>query len=354
MNDMPDMLIAGLSLILVALFSYIFTGLVRRYSLQNSLIDKPNERSSHVVPTPRGGGLPISILVLGSILILLIVDWLPINIAVAMFGGGCMVTIIGWIDDHKDIPALWRGCSYLLASMWALYFLDSVDQITLGEPVIINVGLVVSVICVLGISWLVNLYNFMDGTDGLAAIQAISTGAPAGVIFWVNNQQGLAVICFVISAACLGFLYWNWSPAKIFMGDVSSCLIGFTFGVLAIAGEHTHTMPVSIWLIFLAIFVWDATFTLIRRVLSGEKWYLAHRSHAYQRLTQLGCSHSTLALSVLVLNVTILWPLAYAAYMWDYVMIYLLVFSVILMFILWSGIQLYYRKKISNLMSETS
>jgi glycosyltransferase WbpL len=347
-----DILLIGLLLVFVVLFTYIVTGFIRRYSLKNSLIDKPNERSSHTVPTPRGGGLSISVSILSSIVILMLANWLPKNIAVAMLGGGCLVTIIGWLDDHQDISALWRACSYLFAAIWALYFIGHLESINFGKPVIISVGLIISLLIALGIAWLINLYNFMDGTDGIAAIQAISTGAPAGVIFWINSQLGLAIICFVIVAACVGFLFWNWSPAKIFMGDVSSCLIGFMFAVLAIAGEYTNSMPIAVWLILLAVFIWDATFTLIRRILTGEKWYAAHRSHAYQRLTQLGISHSKLALSVLILNVIILWPLAYMAYKWDNATLYLLIVSIILMYILWLGIQVQYRARIPDMMGK--
>jgi len=354
MINLSEPLSIGFSMILVVLFSYTVTGLVRRYSLQHSLIDKPNDRSSHVAPTPRGGGLSISISVLVSIYILMEINYLPRNISIAMLGGGCLVTIVGWLDDHRDISVLWRGCSYVIASIWALYFIDSVGQINLGEPIIINVGLAASIIIVIAIAWLVNLYNFMDGTDGIAAIQAVSSALPAGVIFWLNSEPGLAVICFVIVSACVGFLFWNWSPAKIFMGDVCSCLIGFIFGVLAIAGEHTNTIPIAVWLILLSVFIWDTTFTLLKRILMGEKWYVAHRSHAYQRLNQLGVSHSSIAIFVFILNVTIIWPLVYAAYKWDNIMIYLLVFSIILMFILWSGIQIIYRARMPHVMGETS
>lgn len=349
MTLLYDILLIGLLLISVVLFTYIVTGVVRRYSLKNLLIDEPNERSSHTIPTPRGGGLSIAISVLGSIVILMVFNWLPKNIGIAMLGGGCIVTIIGWLDDHSDIPALWRGTSYLIASIWAVYFIGDVEKINMGNPLVINSGLITSGLIVLSVAWLINLYNFMDGTDGIAAIQTICTGSPAGLIFWTNNQSELAIICLVIVAASLGFLVWNWSPAKIFMGDVSSCLIGFMFGVLAISGEHTSSMHTSIWFILLAVFIWDATFTLLKRLLTGEKWYAAHRSHAYQRLNQLGVSHSTLALSVLILNVSILWPLAYAAYRWDNITIYLLLFSIILMFTLWSSIQKCYRTRIQDL-----
>lgn len=333
-------------LFFVVLFTYILTGLVRQYSLQHSLIDKPNERSSHTDPVPTGGGLSISITVLASIFVLGLISWLPLNTTIAMFGGGCVVAAVGWLDDHWNLPAITRGIMYILAVSWALYFVGPVESINLGTPIIINVGAILYIMITIGMVWLINLYNFMDGTDGIAAIQGICTSALAGILFLINGEIGLALVCFVIAAACTGFIFWNWSPAKVFMGDVSSCLLGFMFGVLAILGEVTESIQASIWFILLAVFIWDATFTLLRRIFAGEKWQSAHRSHAYQKLTQIGISHSVLAIAVLVLNIAVLWPLAYAAHKWDNLSVYLLSSSIILMFILWFGIQLSYRRKV--------
>ena len=147
----------------------------------------------------------------------------------------------------------------------------------------------------------------------VAAVQYICTGIIGGLLFRLQGEAGLTMVCFVLAAAGAGFLIWNWPPAKIFMGDVGSYFIGFTFGVLVLVGEQTGSVPMLVWTVLLAIFVWDATLTLARRAATGEKWYAAHRSHAYQRLVQLGMSHRQVAIGFLLINVCLLWPLAYLA-----------------------------------------
>jgi Fuc2NAc and GlcNAc transferase len=169
---------------------------------------------------------------------------------------------------------------------------------------------VANVAAILGVAWLTNLYNFMDGTDAIAAVEGISAAAFAAVLFMLGGAPIPALICTVLAAACAGFLPWNWSPAKIFMGDVGSCVIGVTFGVLALAGAQGGQLPFAASFILLALFVTDATLTLLRRVIAGEKWYSPHRSHAYQLLVRSGMSHRRLAVSVLLLNCLLLGPLA--------------------------------------------
>lgn len=344
----PRVLVICTVLVVIAVFAYILTGVVRAYSIKHSLIDNPNERSSHESPTPRGGGLSISICVVTSILILTCIGWLPGNYAIAMAGGGILVAVVGWMDDHRDISASWRGVLYLIAAVLALLFIGGLEQVKIGD-IIIYLGFTGSVLAVVGITWLTNLYNFMDGTDALASMEAISTGAFTGILFWLNNQYGIAVICMVVATACLGFLLWNWPPAKIFMGDVGSCLIGYIFGVLAVVGEVTSTVPIYIWIILMSVFICDATFTLIYRFFKREKWYSAHRSHAYQRLTQLGISHACIAISIFILNIGILWPAAYISYKMNNISVVITALSIILMFILWLSIQYNYQRKIPDL-----
>ena len=179
----------------------------------------------------------------------------------------------------------------------------------------------------------------MDGADGIAGAEAVCTALPCGVMFWLSNQFGLSFICFTIMAASAGFLVWNWPPAKIFMGDVGSCLIGYSFGVLALVGEKTGTIPGVIWIILLALFVCDATFTLIKRILQREPWFYPHRAHAYQRLLQAGMSHRQLALWLILLNILLLWPMALSAKNIEKLSLYLVLLCVIIMLSIWVLIQ---------------
>lgn len=338
----------GLYLVFVFIGSLLLTGLIRRYSIARAIVDIPNERSSHSRPTPRGGGLSITLFVLLTILVAYYLQLIPFSFMLALAGGGFLVAVIGWLDDHYDLPAGWRAAGYLAAAVWALYWVGDMGAIVPGG-ITVPANLLVSLIIVLALAWLTNLYNFMDGTDALAASEAITVGIFAGMLFLLAGERGLALISFAIATAAAGFLFWNRPPAKIFMGDVGSCCIGFLFGVLAILGEQTATVPVTVWIILLAVFICDATFTLLMRLIRREAWYRAHRSHAYQRIVQLGISHGRLAAMVAVLNLLVIWPFAWAAYRWHQASIYLTLIVISLMFLLWAGIQgHYYRRKMGQ------
>ncbi|MEE8379351.1 MAG: glycosyltransferase family 4 protein [Gammaproteobacteria bacterium] len=336
-----DILIVMMGLVVCFVFSISVTGILQTYALKHSLIDVPNERSSHSLPTPRGGGLSIVIPVLLSIAVLFFTAQLETNITLALGAGCFFVASVGWIDDHRHIPANWRALLYGITAVSAVYFLavsDSYRSVYQNIPF----AIVSSVLIVIWIVWMTNLYNFMDGTDALAAIQTICAGISIGVIFWLEGQYGLATVCFVISASSCGFLFWNWPPAKIFMGDVGSCSLGFCFGVLAVIGEIQGSVPFAVFFILLSIFICDTTFTLLMRIFANEKWYQAHKSHAYQRLVQLGMSHKKLAIIVLFVNVLILWPLAWAACQKQDMALYIACFTGVLMATSWGMIQIKY------------
>ncbi len=331
--------------VVIFLLSLGITALIRRYSLRNRVLDIPNERSSHTQPTPRGGGLSITVIFILASIIVYILQLISTGQTLALAGGGVLVGLIGWLDDHYDIAAGWRAAAYLLATGWSVYWLSGLPVIYLGETAIqlSSAGFVLSV---LAIAWLINLYNFMDGTDALAAIEAISTAVFVAVLFYLESQTGLAILCIVLALATAGFLYWNLPPARIFMGDVGSCVIGFGFGVLALAGENSGSVSIAVWIVLLAIFIFDASFTLIMRIIRGERWYSAHRNHAYQRLVQMGMSHGELALSVLFINMVLLWPLAWFIYVTPGATLMVLLLLVILMFGLWGSIQLKFSRSL--------
>jgi Fuc2NAc and GlcNAc transferase len=154
----------------------------------------------------------------------------------------------------------------------------------------------------LAIAWCANLYNFMDGIDGLAATEAVVVGGAGGLLLLRAGAPDLALIALLSAAASTGFLVWNWPPAQIFMGDAGSGLLGFLFGALAVVSVKRGVLSPSVWLLLLGVFLFDATATLVRRFLAGERWYSAHRLHAYQRAVQSGLSHRTVTGSVLALN----------------------------------------------------
>jgi len=286
-----------------AILSWLLASRVRLYALDR-LLDIPNERSSHSVPTPRGGGLAIAVTVLGGILLAAARGWLSWDLALALSGGGIMIAAVGWIDDHRDLSALTRFAVQFFSAAWAMFWLGGLPTLSIGFGEI-NLGIAGTVLGVIGIVWAINLYNFVDGIDGLAAGEAVSTGVIGGLILLAMGHHGLAIVALLIAAANAGFLPLNWAPAKLFMGDVGSGMLGYLFAVLSIASENAGAIPLLIWVLLLGAFVFDATVTLCRRIAHGERWYHAHHSHAYQRMVQAGRSHAMVSSMILLINLVL-------------------------------------------------
>ena len=292
--------------------SALLTGAMRLYSLKFNIIDTPNTRSSHITPTPRGGGLAIVItllclLVASSIFELL--SW-PATIALAI--PGSIIAIIGFIDDHRPLTPRLRILVHFGAAALALILLPAIPSIELGQNTF-PIPPIAYPLLAIGLVWLLNLYNFMDGIDGIAGAEASSVLIAAAVILYLHNetQWGAILLCF--SAPALGFLVWNWAPAKIFMGDVGSAFLGIILGTLALLTSSDTPLNLWSWLILLAVFIADSTWTLLARISSGQAWHQPHRSHAYQRLARKTRSHACVSLGTTLINILYLAPLAYTA-----------------------------------------
>ena len=286
-----------------AILSWLLASRVRLYAL-DKLLDIPNERSSHSRPTPRGGGLAIAVTSLGGVIIAAMIGWIDWNLAIALAGGGAMIAAVGFIDDHRDLSALTRFAVQFFSAGWAMYWVGGLPSLSVGSSTL-ELGVIGTGLGIVGIVWAINLYNFVDGIDGLAAGEAITTGTIGGLILLAMGQYGLAMVSLLIAAASAGFLPLNWAPAKLFMGDVGSGMLGYLFAVLAIASENASAIPLLIWVLLLGAFVFDATVTLCRRIAHGEKWYHAHHSHAYQRMVQAGRSHAQVSATVLLINLVL-------------------------------------------------
>ncbi len=301
------LLIGGLS---AAATSIIFTGVLTRYAPRLGLLDTPNERSSHAVPTPRGGGVAI---VVTSSVGFLVLGWLGIldlSLALGLVVGGLAVALAGFLDDFHRIPISARLIVHIGAAIWALYFLGAAPTLQLGERLVQLDGLWYPV-NVLGIVWVVNLFNFMDGIDGIAASEAVFIVLVAALLaFPMGVSSSIPLGAAVLVGSCLGFLYWNWPPAKVFMGDVGSGYLGYVIAVFALKSATDSSAALLVWLILGGVFFIDATATLTRRLGRGERVYQAHRSHAYQWLARRWGSHQRVTASVIVINVTVLLPLA--------------------------------------------
>ncbi len=301
MMNLTSLAMTAAAILGAFLVSCWLTSVVRRYALGRSIVDRPNSRSSHTVPTPRGGGAAIAVswfLALGWLVVSGLLDtW----VGLALLAGGGVIALIGWLDDRRHLSAGIRAGVHLAAAAWAVWCLGGLPFLDAGMG-IVPLGWLGGALAVVGIAWLTNLYNFMDGIDGLAAGEAVSVGLVGGGLLAFAGADGMALAVFSLAAAAGGFLVFNWPPAKIFMGDVGSGLLGYAFGVLALASERADAVPLIVWMILLAVFIVDATATLIRRVVNGERWFEAHRSHAYQRAVQAGYSHRDVTVAVMGLN----------------------------------------------------
>jgi Fuc2NAc and GlcNAc transferase len=276
--------------------AWLVTDAARRFALARAILDVPNARSAHSRPTPRGGGIGIVVAVLAAWVAAGALGWVGWRLIIGVGGGGAAVALIGWLDDRKGLGQLPRLAVQVAASLWCLYWaLPAVLSASPWWPAV-AVGVIV---------WGTNLYNFMDGIDGLAGSEALVVAAAAAGFSYVAGASEMAIVSTAVAGAATGFLRWNWSPARVFMGDVGSGFLGFTLAALAVISPSLGGPPHSVWAILLAVFWFDATVTLIRRVLGREPWYQPHRSHAYQRAALGGVGHRATALAIVGLNLVL-------------------------------------------------
>jgi Fuc2NAc and GlcNAc transferase len=290
--------------------SYLLTSLIRRYALKNNLLDVPNARSSHVIATPRGGGVAVVIVFLTIISGTTLGSLAHIKPIVAMILSGALVAVIGFADDRQSIPARWRFIVHFGAAALGLYWLGGFPPV-IFFGYIVDLGWFGQILGLLYLIWLLNLYNFMDGIDGLAGIEAITVCCSGAMMVWLVEPESTAWIPPVfLASAVLGFLVWNFPPARIFMGDAGSGFLGIMLSLFSIQAAWTEPRLLWVWLILLGVFIVDATVTLYRRVLRGEKFYEAHNSHAYQYASRTLGSHRLVTLAVFAINIFWLLPVA--------------------------------------------
>lgn len=268
------------------------------------LIDIPNERSSHSRPTPRGGGLPmVMITLVGAMVALIWTDAPGTATAILSFvAGGGVVAGISWLDDWRSLSNRVRFSAHLIAAVVIVVLIGSWRNVTIPLFGTVALGWV-GVLCTLfWITGLTNAYNFMDGIDGLAGVQAVVAGLGYALLGILLLQPAILLLGVLIAAASAGFLGHNWHPARVFMGDVGSAFLGYSFAVLPlVAMSFVPDADLSARLLVVAIlFVWpflfDAGFTFLRRLINRERVWEAHRSHLYQRLVMAGYQHNQVAL----------------------------------------------------------
>lgn len=308
-----------ISAVIVFALSFFMTLGIRFFARRQGLLAHPNERSSHAIATPHGGGLAIMIAFLGAMLYLETSGQTDPNLFHALL---CVlpIVLIGQVDDIVPVPARVRILIQAVCAVFAIYFIGGADRLLIGNVQL--QGWWLSVIAFLYVVWMTNLYNFIDGIDGYAASEALFAGLAGFLLF--GNEPAV----FVAFAAA-GFLIFNWHKASIFMGDVGSAPLGFVFALLSLYDAPRGLFPG--WLVLLSLFWFDATVTLWRRFRNKERLSSAHKKHAYQRLVQSGWTHDKVvryAMGINLILFSLLWLMPPASYGMALVMIVVFLYLV--------------------------
>lgn len=309
-------MMGGLMCLSIVVMAFILTWLLRRYALSHSIMDIPNARSSHAVATPRGGGVAIVIVFLVALPFLWLEGSISFEVMLSLGGGGGLIAVIGFIDDHGHIAARWRLLGHFGAAAWGVFWLGGVAPLSIFG-VELKLQWLLMLFGVFYLVWLLNLYNFMDGIDGIASVEAITVCLGTCSIYWLTGHTELIAPSLVIALAVLGFLFWNFPPARIFMGDAGSGFVGFILGLLSLVAAWVAPDLLWVWIILLGVFIVDATFTLGRRIFRGDKVYEAHRSHAYQFASRRAGKHLTVTIGVCLINIFWLFPIAMCVAIFD-------------------------------------
>ncbi|WP_331774324.1 MraY family glycosyltransferase [Sulfurospirillum sp. 1612] len=281
--------------LLLFLISFFLTYIIKNYAIKKSLLDIPNARSSHTTPTPHGGGIAIALTWFAGILFLYYHHDIPKTLFDALLVG-MLISGVSYLDDLFTLKAKSRLAVQAIVAVLGLYCLGGFSTLNLGLFTIDN-PIVTNLFAFFLIIWFINLYNFLDGIDGYAGSEALFLSLAAFLLFGGSHFLVLAV-------AVLGFLFWNWHRAKIFMGDVGSTLLGYNVAIFTIYYANQSSLNFWIWIILFGAFWFDATLTLLRRFKNGERLSIAHKKHAYQRLNQSGWSHSKVVLASIMINIT--------------------------------------------------
>jgi Fuc2NAc and GlcNAc transferase len=314
------------SLFLVFVTAFLATGLWLSLAQRRNWFDHPNHRSSHVIPTPKSGGAGFVLAFTVFALSLYAGQVLTLD-QMLMTSSALLLAITGFLDDLRPLGIATRIGMQVVSSVLALYLLGGVPPLLFPwgplEP-----AWLVGLMLVAGMVWLINLYNFMDGIDGLAAIEAIFFCLALALLCRTANLPMAAMLSLGLAVAVSGFLYFNLPPAKLFMGDLGSNYLGYMLAV--VGGVAMQSGSVNVWtlLVLLGVFVVDATATLVSRMRSGQVWYHAHRSHAYQQAALRWNSHGKVVSVIALINVLWLLPLAWLTTVYES-------WGVLLLFVAW-------------------
>lgn len=290
----------------VAIASVIITYGCCHILNRHQLFDIPNERSSHTVPVVRGGGVAFTLLYLVVLLVIMINGDIARADLLVLIVGGLLLAVVGFADDKYGLSSWHRllvQCLCTAVSVVVLFFEVAVLDSSLMFLWLFLVALV-SV-------WWINLFNFLDGIDGYAISEAVFISLAAAGLCYRADAETSVQLFLMLAASLVGFAIINWPPARLFMGDAGSYFLGFIIAMLAILTVRDQLISPLSWLVLTALFWIDASYTLASRILNGERWAQAHRSHAYQILSRRWGSHQRVTSAAILVNVIWLFPLTY-------------------------------------------
>lgn len=282
-----------------AVISYLGCRLTLRFAIRLGMIVQPGTRQSHRQATPTGGGLGIIVTVVLATFWIHTLQTLPVFWWFNMLPGILLLALIGWLDDKKPLASTLRLLVQFIVSLWLLLFAGFLDLAQHAALVALTTIMVV---------WMMNLYNFMDGSNGMAGFQGVFCATVFAALFALGGEPGMALIALVVAAACCGFLPLNFPQARIFMGDVASVPLGFIFAGFAVYGVNAGVFTWWVPILVMSVFIVDASLTLAARVIQQERWYTAHKQHVYQRLIEQEWSHSQVLMVYQTINVVMVLP----------------------------------------------
>ncbi len=274
---------------------------------RQQLLDIPNERSSHTIPVPRGGGISFAALYLLILAALSVEGFVAIADALVLLLGGTLLATVGYIDDRFGLSSKLRlllQCCCVVISITCFY-VGSIDLVNFADWIWLGLLVIASV-------WWINLFNFLDGIDGYAASEAVFISVVGAGLCLRAEADIEAQLFLLLALSMVGFVIVNWSPARMFMGDVGSYFLGFIIAMLAVLTVREQLISPLCWLVLTALFWIDASYTLVYRILNGECWYQAHRSHAYQILSRRWGSHRRVTILSILVNIGWLLPLTFS------------------------------------------
>jgi len=317
-EDMAYLLVIALTVVL----SWVLTGLATWYASRLGLLDHPGDRHSHRHPTPRGGGAGL-VLAMAAASTLFVPASMPDYWLSCALPGFVVLAIMGWWDDHRSLSVRLRIVVQLAVTLYLLTCATGSGWIE---------GVIPLAVAGIFVIWMTNLYNFMDGSNGMAGFQGVFAGSVLAALYWLSGDSQSALLGLLLAAACAGFLPWNLGHPRVFMGDVGSLALGFGFAAMVVHGVCSGAFALPVGLLVMLPFLADATLTLLARVIRGERWYNAHRQHLYQRLIANGWSHGRVAMLYQAINLALVLPgigvaVHYPALAWPVALLLVVVFS---------------------------